>query len=69
MDEEDKVTRAENEMLEANLSEEEIKKAIDGSYAGEPLNRMASHFCFIRNSIMSLIHISWPWSGVLRRGR
>jgi hypothetical protein len=34
MDEEDKVTREENEMLEANLSEEEIKKAIDGSYAG-----------------------------------
>jgi hypothetical protein len=32
-EEADKVTQEENELLEASLTEEEIKKAIDGSYA------------------------------------
>ena len=47
---EEKVTVEENTILDAPLSEEEIKFAIFSSYADGPLALMASLFCFTRIS-------------------
>jgi hypothetical protein len=55
------VTPLENEMLQANFTEEEIKHVIDSSYAEGVPGLMVSPFCFTRNSGRSLNMISWPW--------
>jgi hypothetical protein len=44
----EKVTYDENELLEKEFSEEEVKKAIDESKLMEPQALMASHLCFTR---------------------
>jgi hypothetical protein len=35
----------------------------------EPLDQMVSLFYYVRNFGQSLRQISWPWSGVLKKGR
>jgi hypothetical protein len=44
--EEDMISREENDLLEAPFTEEEIKKAIDGSYAGGPPSHDGFSFFF-----------------------
>jgi len=48
-EESDYITAEENNLLEAPLSEEEIKEAVFGSYAVEPQDLMASLFCSTKN--------------------
>jgi hypothetical protein len=59
-EEEEKVIKEENDMLEAPFSEEEIKRAIDGSYAEGAPRPDGFSFLFYQISGMSLRLTSWP---------
>jgi uncharacterized glyoxalase superfamily protein PhnB len=60
-EDDEKVTATENNLLEAEFSEEEIKRAIDGSYAEGPLVLMDSLSSSIKNSGLLSKITSWPW--------
>jgi rubrerythrin len=67
--ESEKVTPEENLILEGEITEEEIKRAINSSYSEGGLDPMGSHLCSTRSSGRPLKRISWPWLRNLRRGR
>jgi hypothetical protein len=63
------VSSEDNEMLEAEFSEEEIKRAIYGHMLRELLDLLTSHFSSTKDFGNSLRVTSWPWLKILKRGR